>query len=165
MYKGKYHEGQDKADPSVWKTRLRCALNKSSDFVEVPERSQLDISDPYKVYKIQTDQGMAAGVGEDQCLGHKANQRDTLSILPDSWFSVLRESREAGNLGYLFAKHTCQAAGEKPHGGKGTLSWTAHFILISQIILDYSADVFVHGVAPRLTNLMHNLPFIQLNIH
>nr|XP_023661314.1 interferon regulatory factor 4-like [Paramormyrops kingsleyae] len=56
VYKGKYHEGQDKADPSVWKTRLRCALNKSSDFVEMPERSQLDISEPYKVYKIQTDQ-------------------------------------------------------------------------------------------------------------
>uniref|UniRef100_A0A8D2L4R1 IRF tryptophan pentad repeat domain-containing protein n=1 Tax=Varanus komodoensis TaxID=61221 RepID=A0A8D2L4R1_VARKO len=55
IYKGKYHEGVDKADPSVWKTRLRCALNKSIDFKEVPDRSHLDISEPYKVYQIVTD--------------------------------------------------------------------------------------------------------------
>ncbi|NXY75117.1 IRF4 factor, partial [Glareola pratincola] len=55
IYKGKYHEGTDKADPSTWKTRLRCALNKSTDFQEVPERSQLDISEPYKVYQIVSD--------------------------------------------------------------------------------------------------------------
>ncbi|NXC46154.1 IRF4 factor, partial [Penelope pileata] len=63
VYKGKYHEGTDKADPSTWKTRLRCALNKSTDFQEVPERSQLDISEPYKVYQIvrSCPQGRAAG--------------------------------------------------------------------------------------------------------
>ncbi|XP_036446642.1 interferon regulatory factor 10 isoform X1 [Colossoma macropomum] len=55
VYKGKYREGRDKADPSAWKTRLRCALNKSTDFQEVPERSQLDISEPYKVYRILED--------------------------------------------------------------------------------------------------------------
>ncbi|XP_051516388.1 interferon regulatory factor 10 isoform X2 [Myxocyprinus asiaticus] len=57
MYKGKFQEGRDKADPSTWKTRLRCALNKSTDFQEVPERSQLDISEPYKVYRILEDNG------------------------------------------------------------------------------------------------------------
>ncbi|XP_067410673.1 interferon regulatory factor 4-like [Emydura macquarii macquarii] len=55
VYKGKYQEGTDKADPSTWKTRLRCALNKSTDFQEVPERSQLDISEPYKVYQIVSE--------------------------------------------------------------------------------------------------------------
>ncbi|XP_061217263.1 LOW QUALITY PROTEIN: dual specificity protein phosphatase 15 [Neopsephotus bourkii] len=60
IYKGKYHEGTDKADPSTWKTRLRCALNKSTDFQEVPERSQLDISEPYKVYQIVSDSTWAA---------------------------------------------------------------------------------------------------------
>ncbi|XP_072223662.1 interferon regulatory factor 10 isoform X2 [Leuresthes tenuis] len=55
VYKGKYREGRDKADPTMWKTRLRCALNKSTDFQEVPERNQLDISEPYKVYRIQHD--------------------------------------------------------------------------------------------------------------
>ncbi|KAG9479325.1 hypothetical protein GDO78_012798 [Eleutherodactylus coqui] len=52
LFKGKYREGLDKPDPPTWKTRLRCALNKSNDFEELVERSQLDISDPYKVYKI-----------------------------------------------------------------------------------------------------------------
>lgn len=57
VYKGKYREGRDKADPTMWKTRLRCALNKSTDFEEVPERNQLDITEPYKVYRIQDDPG------------------------------------------------------------------------------------------------------------
>ncbi|KAG7472374.1 hypothetical protein MATL_G00108200 [Megalops atlanticus] len=60
VYKGKYREGKDKADPSTWKTRLRCALNKSTDFQEVPQRSQLDISEPYKVYQIQAEGGSGA---------------------------------------------------------------------------------------------------------
>ncbi|XP_040007570.1 interferon regulatory factor 10 [Xiphias gladius] len=59
VYKGKYREGRDKADPTMWKTRLRCALNKSTDFQEVPERNQLDITEPYKVYRIQQDNGQA----------------------------------------------------------------------------------------------------------
>ncbi|XP_015220405.1 interferon regulatory factor 10 [Lepisosteus oculatus] len=60
VYKGKYREGKDKVDPSTWKTRLRCALNKSTDFQEVPERSQLDISEPYKVYEILPEGGRRA---------------------------------------------------------------------------------------------------------
>ncbi|XP_030590498.1 interferon regulatory factor 10 isoform X2 [Archocentrus centrarchus] len=59
VYKGKYREGRDKADPTMWKTRLRCALNKSTDFQEVPERNQLDITEPYKVYRIQHDNGQS----------------------------------------------------------------------------------------------------------
>ena len=51
MFKGKFKEGE-KAEPATWKTRLRCALNKSPDFEEVTDRSQLDISEPYKVYRI-----------------------------------------------------------------------------------------------------------------
>ncbi|XP_013978704.1 interferon regulatory factor 4 isoform X1 [Salmo salar] len=52
LFKGKFREGIDKPDPPTWKTRLRCALNKSNDFEELVEKSQLDISDPYKVYRI-----------------------------------------------------------------------------------------------------------------
>lgn len=51
VFKGKFKEG-DKAEPATWKTRLRCALNKSPDFEEVTDRSQLDITEPYKVYRI-----------------------------------------------------------------------------------------------------------------
>ncbi|XP_056589080.1 interferon regulatory factor 10 isoform X2 [Triplophysa dalaica] len=66
MYKGKFQEGKDKADPSTWKTRLRCALNKSTDFKEVPERSQLDISEPFKVYRILDDTGRGAEMCVDE---------------------------------------------------------------------------------------------------
>lgn len=52
MFKGKHKDGVDKPDPSTWKTRLRCALNKSNDFDEIVQRSKLDISEPYKVYRI-----------------------------------------------------------------------------------------------------------------
>ncbi|XP_041092677.1 interferon regulatory factor 9 [Polyodon spathula] len=51
VYKGKLKPGEME-QPATWKTRLRCALNKSSEFEEVPGRSQLDISEPYKVYRI-----------------------------------------------------------------------------------------------------------------
>ncbi|KAL2085338.1 hypothetical protein ACEWY4_018658 [Coilia grayii] len=50
-FKGKLTEGGH-SDPASWKTRLRCALNKSPEFSEVAERSQLDISEPYKVYRL-----------------------------------------------------------------------------------------------------------------
>ncbi|XP_077580361.1 interferon regulatory factor 4a [Stigmatopora nigra] len=52
LFKGKYKEGVDKPDHTTWKTRLRCALNKSNDFEELTHRTQLDISEPYKVYRI-----------------------------------------------------------------------------------------------------------------
>lgn len=61
MYKKKYQDGE-KVDAAAWKTRLRCALNKSPEFQEVPDRSQLDISEPYKVYRIvpPEEQGIAS---------------------------------------------------------------------------------------------------------
>ncbi|XP_053555615.1 interferon regulatory factor 4 [Bombina bombina] len=53
LYKGKFRGGSTKPDPSVWKTRLRCALNKSPDFEEVQEKNNpLDLTEPYKVYRI-----------------------------------------------------------------------------------------------------------------
>ncbi|XP_073789923.1 interferon regulatory factor 4 [Danio rerio] len=52
LFKGKHREGIDKPDPPTWKTRLRCALNKSSDFEELQKQSQLDTTQPYKVYRI-----------------------------------------------------------------------------------------------------------------
>ncbi|XP_072554538.1 interferon regulatory factor 8-like isoform X1 [Paramormyrops kingsleyae] len=67
LYKGKFKEG-DKAEPATWKTRLRCALNKSPDFEEVSDRSQLDISEPYKVYRIIPE--------EEQRCRNSANLRD-----------------------------------------------------------------------------------------
>ncbi|XP_019897359.2 interferon regulatory factor 4 isoform X1 [Esox lucius] len=51
VFKGKLPDGSN-ADPASWKTRLRCALNKSPEFQEVNERSQMDIPEPYKVYRL-----------------------------------------------------------------------------------------------------------------
>ncbi|XP_074150449.1 interferon regulatory factor 9 isoform X4 [Sminthopsis crassicaudata] len=51
IFKGKYREG-DQADPAAWKTRLRCALNKSPEFEEVPEQGHMEGSEPYKVYRL-----------------------------------------------------------------------------------------------------------------
>lgn len=79
MFKGKYKEGIDKPDPPTWKTRLRCALNKSNDFDELVERSQLDISEPYKVYRIIPEEAkkgrcvqkkVASQAGNNLCLFH-----------------------------------------------------------------------------------------------
>lgn len=51
LFKGKFKEG-DIGGPAVWKTRLRCALNKSPEFEEVPERGRMDVAEPYKVYRL-----------------------------------------------------------------------------------------------------------------
>nr|XP_032830386.1 interferon regulatory factor 4-like [Petromyzon marinus] len=52
IFKGKYRAGEDRADASTWKTRLRCALNKSPDFEELSDRSQTASSEAFKVYRI-----------------------------------------------------------------------------------------------------------------
>ncbi|XP_066578959.1 interferon regulatory factor 9 isoform X2 [Amia ocellicauda] len=64
-YKGKLRPGQ-RSDPASWKTRLRCALNKSPEFCEVSERSQLDISEPFKVYRLVpvSEQGITPPTAE-----------------------------------------------------------------------------------------------------
>uniref|UniRef100_UPI00358F48AF interferon regulatory factor 8-like n=1 Tax=Myxine glutinosa TaxID=7769 RepID=UPI00358F48AF len=54
-YRGHYREGLDQPDPSTWKTRLRCALKKSSDFEELPEQSRTNHADPYKVYRVKPE--------------------------------------------------------------------------------------------------------------
>uniref|UniRef100_A0A8D2CK94 Interferon regulatory factor 9 n=1 Tax=Sciurus vulgaris TaxID=55149 RepID=A0A8D2CK94_SCIVU len=51
IFKGKDKEG-DIGGPATWKTRLRCALNKSPEFEEVPERGRMDVAEPYKVYRL-----------------------------------------------------------------------------------------------------------------
>ncbi|XP_041817734.1 interferon regulatory factor 9 [Chelmon rostratus] len=65
-FKGKLTDGvQD--NPASWKTRLRCALNKSPEFSEVMERAQLDISEPYKVYRLVPISEQGVVVPEKKC--------------------------------------------------------------------------------------------------
>ncbi|XP_066484214.1 interferon regulatory factor 9 [Tiliqua scincoides] len=51
IFKNKYKQGEP-LDPATWKTRMRCALTKSPEFEEVPKRSRLDLTEPYKVYRL-----------------------------------------------------------------------------------------------------------------
>ncbi|XP_067171057.1 interferon regulatory factor 9 [Apteryx mantelli] len=59
-FKGKLRPGAP-PDPAGCKTRLRCALNKSPEFAEVPERSRLDGPHPYKVYRLLPGPAPRAG--------------------------------------------------------------------------------------------------------
>ncbi|XP_071764072.1 interferon regulatory factor 8 [Centroberyx gerrardi] len=76
VFKGKFKEG-DKAEPATWKTRLRCALNKSPDFEEVTERSQLDISEPYKVYRIVPEEEQKIGKSTAMAMAATTSSGDT----------------------------------------------------------------------------------------
>ncbi|TRY85326.1 hypothetical protein DNTS_001191 [Danionella cerebrum] len=97
MYKGKFQEGRDKADPSTWKTRLRCALNKSTDFQEVTERSQLDISEPYKVYRILEDSGRAAEAAVSLLSNQESKcARETFGQPLQDYGPLAEADREAG---------------------------------------------------------------------
>ncbi|CAH8436576.1 unnamed protein product [Heterobilharzia americana] len=48
---GRYREGIDIPDWPMWKTRLRCALNKAPDIQEVKQRHNLHCEEPFKVYR------------------------------------------------------------------------------------------------------------------
>ncbi|XP_072321821.1 interferon regulatory factor 8 [Eucyclogobius newberryi] len=93
VFKGKFKEG-DKAEPATWKTRLRCALNKSPDFEEVAERSQLDISEPYKVYRIVPEEEQKIGRSPlQQPLPTSSNSGDLTDIdcSPDTIEDFIKE--------------------------------------------------------------------------
>lgn len=126
VYKGKFREGRDRADPTMWKTRLRCALNKSTDFTEVPERSQLDISEPYKVYRIECDDEpfMTAGslqmesqaaVRAGRCTLDSSNSMPTQPQL--RWQDEPLEARkEESKMSVLLKEHMyCEPEGGKAH--------------------------------------------------
>ncbi|KAM7533630.1 hypothetical protein Aperf_G00000127302 [Anoplocephala perfoliata] len=48
---GRFREGIDEPDWPMWKTRLRCALNKAPDIQEVKQRHNLHCDEPFKVYR------------------------------------------------------------------------------------------------------------------
>ncbi|XP_063158979.1 interferon regulatory factor 9 [Candoia aspera] len=50
IYKGKHRPGD--CSVAAWKTRMRCALSKSPEFEEMPACSRMDITEPYKVYRL-----------------------------------------------------------------------------------------------------------------
>ena len=54
---GKFRENIDKPDYATWKTRLRCAFNKAPDIEEVKEESNLNCTDPFRVYRFKEKPG------------------------------------------------------------------------------------------------------------
>ncbi|XP_040266707.1 interferon regulatory factor 8 [Bufo gargarizans] len=102
LFKGKFKEG-DRAEPATWKTRLRCALNKSPDFEEVTERSQLDISEPYKVYRIVPEEEQKSKLGGG-CLNEGTEMDCSSSEIEastDDYLAMIKRSPSP-------AKDTCQ---------------------------------------------------------
>ncbi|XP_028021864.1 interferon regulatory factor 9 isoform X2 [Balaenoptera acutorostrata] len=70
IFKGKYKDG-DSEGPAIWKTRLRCALNKSSEFQEVPENGHRDGAEPYKVYRLLPPGTLPAQPGTQKSLSKR----------------------------------------------------------------------------------------------
>uniref|UniRef100_A0A8C5QAD0 Dual specificity protein phosphatase 22 n=1 Tax=Leptobrachium leishanense TaxID=445787 RepID=A0A8C5QAD0_9ANUR len=102
VFKGKFKEG-DKAEPATWKTRLRCALNKSPDFEEVTDRSQLDISEPYKVYRIvpeEEQKGKPAGANMTEVTDMECSSTE-IETSSDDYLAIIKRSPSP-------AKDTCQ---------------------------------------------------------
>ncbi|KAG5449469.1 Interferon regulatory factor 4 [Clonorchis sinensis] len=48
---GRFRPGVDEPDWPMWKTRLRCALNKAPDIQEVKQHHDLHCDEPFKVYR------------------------------------------------------------------------------------------------------------------
>nr|UNH56807.1 interferon regulatory factor 10 [Mastacembelus armatus] len=164
VYKGKYREGRDKADPTMWKTRLRCALNKSIDFHEVPERNQLDITEPYKVYRIQQDNGLARPAespiiknqifietkGSPECPGLKDKQ---LHFQKD----IFQQKKEEKPLTEeLMREHTyCELTDEKP---KTQVSAPITFLSPALTITDFRMQVTLLYQGQRVMTVTTSSP-------
>ncbi|ROK54652.1 Interferon regulatory factor 8 [Anabarilius grahami] len=104
IFKGKFKEG-DKAEPATWKTRLRCALNKSPDFEEVTDRSQLDISEPYKVYRIVPEEEQKLGKGTLPALSCCSTDPTDMDCSPDL-DELIKESSNDEYMGILKRSHS-----------------------------------------------------------
>ncbi|XP_004864180.1 interferon regulatory factor 9 isoform X1 [Heterocephalus glaber] len=131
VFKGKYKEG-DTRGPAVWKTRLRCALNKSPEFKEVPERGRMDVAEPYKVYRLLPPGTLPAQPGtQKSSKRHRSSvspQREeeeetvksctlSLSCLQDPFSN--EEARAAGRAGHLDSG-SCSSSPDPQEGADST---------------------------------------------
>ncbi|CAL8107517.1 unnamed protein product [Calicophoron daubneyi] len=67
---GRYRAGIDDPDWPMWKTRLRCALNKAPDIQEVKQRHNLHCDEPFKVYRFisKTESLWRANASRNACM-------------------------------------------------------------------------------------------------
>uniref|UniRef100_A0A803J954 Interferon regulatory factor 10 n=2 Tax=Xenopus tropicalis TaxID=8364 RepID=A0A803J954_XENTR len=117
MYKGKFREGSGRADPSVWKTRLRCALNKSPDFQEVMENSQLDLTEPYKLYRILTPSEERSGEGDQEASPSPTKDQAQKPTVGGQCKSFMKEE-ESRAPGKEEPRYPTQEETEEPETGK-----------------------------------------------
>nr|XP_046253094.1 interferon regulatory factor 10 [Scatophagus argus]XP_046253095.1 interferon regulatory factor 10 [Scatophagus argus] len=165
VYKGKYREGRDKADPTMWKTRLRCALNKSTDFQEVPERNQLDITEPYKVYLIQQNNGPARTTEppqiKDQVIIQAKRSPRTPGVkekqihLHDESFQASKEEGKPLTENVMREHMYCELTGQKPKN-QGPTSLT--FINPALTISDFRLQVVLLYHGQRVMNVTTRSP-------
>lgn len=127
VFKGKFKEG-DKAEPATWKTRLRCALNKSPDFEEVADRSQLDISEPYKVYRIVPEEEQKTGKSTVAAMTTSSGNMTDMDCSPADLEELIKESTTDDYMGIIKRSHSPQDEGSRmqpspeywPQGSIGT---------------------------------------------
>ncbi|XP_018618877.1 interferon regulatory factor 8 isoform X2 [Scleropages formosus] len=105
VFKGKFKEG-DRAEPATWKTRLRCALNKSPDFEEVTDRSQLDISEPYKVYRIVPEEEQKTGRSAVAMHGGGHSDVTSMECNTADLEELIKESSNDEYLGIIKKSHS-----------------------------------------------------------
>ncbi|XP_045065929.1 interferon regulatory factor 8-like isoform X4 [Coregonus clupeaformis] len=113
VFKGKFKEGE-KAEPATWKTRLRCALNKSPDFEEVGDRSQLDISEPYKVYRIVPEEEQKTGKSAAAALTSSSGDITDMDCSSADLEELIKEVKQSSSdeyLGIIKRSHSPQEDG------------------------------------------------------
>ncbi|XP_053449433.1 interferon regulatory factor 9 isoform X2 [Nycticebus coucang] len=137
-FKRTYKEG-DTEGPAVWKTRLRCALNKSSEFEEVPERSCMDVAEPYKVYRLLPPGTSKPGIQKSQSKRHhscvspeKEEEESTLKNCTPS-HSLLQDPLDNeevgadGGEGHSDCKSSTSSSSHSPEPQEGTDATEAPF--------------------------------------
>ncbi|XP_003801999.1 interferon regulatory factor 9 [Otolemur garnettii] len=126
IFKGKFKEG-DTEGPAVWKTRLRCALNKSPEFEEVPERGRMDVAEPYKVYRLVPPGTSKPGIQKSpskrchSCVSsEKEEEASTLKNCKPSHFLLQdpldnEEEGTGGREGYSDCKSSSSSSSSSSH--------------------------------------------------